>query len=157
TQDDGRSLDVAVAGGRLFGNFGDTLQAVDTATGRPVWSRATDRQFGTVIPAGTNVIFKDDVLHAHDQATGAARWTLAGPEPFDDEQGHVAATGALVAAAFSDPTGPSKGILVARADGRALWAHWGQTGTESGWEVAMSGSSVFATDHQRLYRFQAGR
>ncbi|MEU8800573.1 PQQ-binding-like beta-propeller repeat protein [Spirillospora sp. NPDC048819] len=154
---DKASLDISVAGGRVFGNFGDTLQAVDTATGRPVWSRDTDEQFGTVIPAGANVIFKDKVLQAYDQATGAARWTLAGPEPFADDRGQIAATGGFVAAAFNDPTGPSQGILVAGTDGRALWAHRGPAETQSGWEVAASGSSVFATDHKRLYRFQVGR
>ncbi|WP_165970376.1 serine/threonine-protein kinase [Actinomadura sp. 6K520] len=154
---DGASLDIAVAGGRVFGNFGDTLQAVDTATGRPVWSRDTDRQFDTVVPAGANVIFKKEVLRAYDQATGAARWTLAGPEPFAGEGGHIAATGALVAAAFNAPAGPSQGFLVTGTDGRALWAHWGPADTQRGWEVAVSGSSVFATDHKRLYRFEAGR
>jgi outer membrane protein assembly factor BamB len=154
---DGASLDIAVAGGRVFGNFGDTVQAVDTAAGRPVWSRDTDKQCDTVIPAGANVIFKEEVLRAYDQATGADRWTLAGPEPFAGDRGHVAATGGLVAAAFNDPTGPSQGILVAGTDGRALWAHRGPADTQRGWEVAVSGSSVFATDHKRLYRFQAGR
>ncbi|WP_165958718.1 serine/threonine-protein kinase [Actinomadura sp. KC345] len=151
------SLDIAVAGGRVFGNFGDTVQAIDAAAGTPVWSRDTDRQFDTVIPAGANVIFKKEVLQAYDQATGAPRWTLAGPEPFADDRGHIAATGDLVAAAFNDPTGPSQGVLVAGTDGRALWAHRGPADTQRGWEVAVSGSSVFATDHKRLYRFQAGR
>ncbi|MES9536412.1 protein kinase [Actinomadura sp. NPDC000600] len=154
---DRASLDISVANGRVFGNFGDTLQAVDTAAGRPVWSRDTDKRFDTVIPAGANVIFKEEVLQAYDQATGAARWTLAGPEPFADDRGHIAATGGLVAAAFNDPAGPSQGILVAGTDGRALWAHRGPADTQRGWEVAASGSSVFATDHKRLYRFQAGR
>lgn len=153
---DGASLDIAVAGGRVFGNFGDTLQAVDTAEGRPVWSLPTDKQFQTVLPAGPDVIFKDEVLHAYDQATGAARWTLAGPKPFSDDQGHIAADGGLIAAAFSDPSGPSKGVLVAGNDGRAQWAQWGPTSTERGWEVAMSGSTVFATDHRRLYCFRTG-
>jgi outer membrane protein assembly factor BamB len=154
---DRASLDISVADGRVFGNFGDTLQAVDTATGRPVWARDTDKQFDTVIPAGANVIFQEEVLQAYDQATGAARWTLAGPEPFADDRGHIAATGGLVAAAFKDPAGPSQGVLVAGTDGRALWAHRGPADTQSGWVVAASGSSVFATDHKRLYRFQAGR
>lgn len=154
---DGSSLDIAVAGGRLFGNFGDTVQAVDTATGRPVWSRDTDVQFDTVIPAGANAIFKEEILHAYDQATGDTRWTLVGPEPFSNDPGHIAATGDLIATAFSDPSGPSKGILVAGADGRALWSHWGPSETQRGWEVAVSGSSVFATDHKRLYRFPVTR
>jgi outer membrane protein assembly factor BamB len=152
---DGASLDIAVAGGRVFGNFGDTLQAVDAATGRPVWSRDTGERFGTVTPAGANAVFKREVLQAYDQATGAPRWTLAGPEPFDDDPGHIAADGGLVAAAFGDPAGPSRGVLVAGTDGRALWAHRGPTETQRGWEVAVSGSSVFATDHERLYHFQA--
>lgn len=154
---DGASLDIAVAGGRVFGNFADTLQAVDTATGKPVWSRHTDKRFDTVIPAGANAIFKEDGLQAYDQAIGTARWTLVGPESFNNDPGHIAATGGLIAAAFSASTGPSKGIFVARSDGRALWAHWGPTSTRHGWEVAVSGSSVFATDHKRLYRFQVGR
>ncbi|QFG22780.1 PQQ-binding-like beta-propeller repeat protein [Actinomadura sp. WMMB 499] len=154
---DGASLDIAVAGGRVFGNFGDTLQAVDTATGRPVWSRDTDTQFDTVVPAGGDVIFKDEVLRVYDQATGAPRWTLAGPEPFHGDPGHLAADGGLVAAAFSDPAGPSRGILVAGTDGRALWTHRAPTGSQSGWHVAVSGSSVFAADDERLYRFEARR
>ncbi|GGV36398.1 hypothetical protein GCM10010182_70660 [Actinomadura cremea] len=154
---DGASPDIAVAGGRVFGDFGDTLQAFDTAAGRPVWSRYTDEQSGAVIPAGTGVVFKDEVLRAYDQATGAPRWTLVGPEPFADGRGHIAAGDDLVAAAFNEAEGPAQGILVARADGRALWAHRGPADTQGGWEVAVSGSSVFATDHKRLYRFQAGR
>lgn len=154
---DGSSLDITVAGGRVFGNFGDTLQAVDTATGRPAWSRDTDKQFDTVVPAAANAIFKEEVLQAYDQATGTPRWTLVGPEPFDNDPGHIAATAEHLAAAFSDPEGPSKGIVVARTDGRALWAHRGPTETQRGWEVAISGSSVFATDHQRLHRFEVER
>ncbi|MFD0899074.1 protein kinase domain-containing protein [Actinomadura sediminis] len=154
---DGASLDIAVAGGRVFGDFGDTVQAVDAAAGTPLWSRQSGEQFDTVISAGTDVIFKGEVLHAHDQATGALRWTLVGPQPFADSRGHLAAAGGVVAAAFNDPSGPSQGFLVAGIDGRARWAHHGPSGTQRGWEVAVSGSSVFATDHERLYRFEAGR
>ncbi|MEV5829167.1 PQQ-binding-like beta-propeller repeat protein [Spirillospora sp. NPDC052242] len=154
---DGASLDLAVAGGRVFGNFGDTLQAVDTATGRPVWSVDTDEQFDTVVPAGANVIFKSEDLRAYDQATGAARWTLAAPEPFADGRGRVAASGGVVAAAFNEREGPAQGVLVAGTDGRTLWTHRGPAEPQHGWDVAVSGSSVFATDHERLYRFEAGR
>ncbi|NDU77732.1 PQQ-binding-like beta-propeller repeat protein [Actinomadura sp. DSM 109109] len=154
---DWASLDIAVAGGRVFGNFGDTLQAVDAAAGRPVWSRDTGKPFDTVVLAGANVIFKEEVLRAYDQATGAVRWTLAGPLPFAGDRGHIAAAGGLVAVAFNDPAGPSQGFLLAGTDGRARWAHRGPAETQRGWDVAVSGSSVFATDHRRLYRFQAER
>ncbi|OLT21208.1 hypothetical protein BJF79_15565 [Actinomadura sp. CNU-125] len=154
---DGASLDLAVAGGRLFGDFGDTLQAFDTASGKSLWTRNSDEQFDTVVTAGADVIFKHEVLRAYDQATGAPRWTLVAPEPFADHRGHLAAGDALVAAAFNEKEGPAQGVLVAGTDGRARWAHRGPAESQAGWEVAVSGSSVFATDHKRLYRFEAGR
>ncbi|MCO6003518.1 serine/threonine-protein kinase [Actinoallomurus purpureus] len=153
---DWETLDIAVASGRVFANFADTLQAVDTADGKPVWSQHTDKVFNTVLPSGANVIFRNDVLHAYDQATGAARWTLAGPETLSSSSGHSAVSGGLLTAAFNGSSGSTQGIFVAKTDGRALWAHWGPASGNEDWDVTMSGSSVFATDHQRLYCFRAG-
>ncbi|GAA0321694.1 PQQ-binding-like beta-propeller repeat protein [Actinoallomurus spadix] len=150
------TLDIAVAGGKVFANFADTLQAIDTTDGTPVWSQHTDEVFSTVLPAGANVIFRNEVLRAYDQATGAARWSLAAPETLSSWSGHSAVSGSLLVAAFDGSTGSAHGIFAARTDGRALWAHWGPASRGDDWEVAMSGSSVFATDHRRLYCFRAG-
>ncbi|MFC5753130.1 protein kinase domain-containing protein [Actinomadura rugatobispora] len=141
---------IAVAGGRVFGNFADTLQAVDTAGGKAVWSRTTGTHFPSVLFAAGNVIFKGDDLHAHDRATGAPAWTLAGPEKFVDQ--HDAASDDVLAAAFGG--GSANGLFAATASGRGLWAHWGDVHRAEEWDVAVSGSSIFATDHQRLLCFR---
>ncbi|RSN64069.1 hypothetical protein DMH08_18420 [Actinomadura sp. WAC 06369] len=148
------SLDIALASGRVFGNFGDTVQAVDAADGKTVWSRNTAEQYVAVVPAGPDVAFKNEVIEVFDQATGAHRRTLVAPEPFVSLR-PFAASDALIAATFKASAGSAEGVYVAGTDGRALWAHQGQSGGEDGWEVAVSGSSVFATDHKRLYRFEA--
>ncbi|SNR22986.1 protein kinase domain-containing protein [Actinomadura mexicana] len=144
---------IAVAGGRVFGNFADTLQAVDTAGGKTVWSRATGADSPSVLLAAGKVIFRGDDLHAHDRATGAPAWTLAGPAKFVDEPGHDAASDDVLAAAFSD--GSTNGFFAATASGRGLWAHWGDVPRAEDWDVVVSGSSIFATDHQRLLCFRA--
>ncbi|WP_344430953.1 protein kinase domain-containing protein [Actinomadura luteofluorescens] len=145
---------IAVAGGRVFGNFADTLQAVDTAGGKRVWSRTAGAEFSSVLLAGRNVIFRGDDLHAHDRATGAPAWTLAGPEKFVDQPGRDAASDDVVAAAFGG--GAPHGLFAATASGRGLWVHWGDVHRAREWGVVVSGSSVFATDHQRLLCFRTG-
>ncbi|GGT81051.1 protein kinase domain-containing protein [Actinomadura citrea] len=143
---------IAVGGGRVFGNFADTLQAVDTAGGKAVWSRTTGTGFSSVQLAAGNVIFRGDDLHAHDRATGAPAWTLAGPEKFVDQPGRDAASDDVLAAAFSG--GSTNGVFAATASGRGLWAHWGDVPRAKEWDVVVSGSSIFATDHQRLLCFR---
>ncbi|GGP94103.1 hypothetical protein GCM10010187_06720 [Actinomadura coerulea] len=140
---------IAVSGGRVFGNFADTLQAVDTAGGKRVWSRTAGAEFPSVLHAAGKVIFRGDDLHAHDRATGASAWTLAGPEKFVGEAGHEAASDDALAVAFGG------GVFAATASGRGLWAHWGDVPRAGKWDVAVSGSSVFATDHERLLCFRA--
>ncbi|MEU9868584.1 PQQ-binding-like beta-propeller repeat protein [Actinomadura sp. NPDC048021] len=140
---------IAVSGGRVFGNFADTLQAVDTAGGKSVWSRTAGAEFPSVLPAAGKVIFRGDDLHAHDRATGAPAWSLAGPEKFVAESGHDAASGDVLAVAFEG------GVFAATASGRGLWAHWGDVPRAGKWDVAVSGSSVLATDHERLLCFRA--
>lgn len=149
------TYDIAVVGGRVFGNFADNLQAIDTASGKPAWSRHTDKAFGAVSPSGANVIFRGDDLRAYDQTTGAARWTLAGPAPLGST-GHCAVADGLLAAGFGGFSGFAQGLFVARTDGRALWARWGPAYDNEDWAAAVSGSSVFATDQHRLYCFRAG-
>lgn len=149
------TMDIAVAGGRVFGNFADSLQAIDTASGKPVWSQHADKNFDTVFPSDANVIFRGNDLRAYDRTTGAARWTLAGPEPLAST-GHCAVAGGLLAAAFGGYSGYAQGFFVGRTDGRGLWAHWGPASGDEDWDAAVSGSSVFATDQQRLYCFRAG-
>ncbi|GAA3928486.1 serine/threonine-protein kinase [Actinomadura viridis] len=144
---------ITVAGGRVFGSFGGTLQAVDTAGGKAVWSRSTDRDFPSVLLAAGKVIFRGDDLHAHDRATGAPAWTLAGPESFVNDQGYDAASDGVLAAAFDG--GSAHGLFAATSSGRGLWAHWGDVPRAKAWDVAVSGSSIFATDHQRLLCFRA--
>ncbi|MEU9842399.1 protein kinase [Actinomadura sp. NPDC048032] len=140
---------IAVSGGRVFGNFADTLQAVDTAGGKSVWSRTAGAEFPSVLPAAGKVIFRGDDLHAHDRGTGAPAWSLAGPEKFVSESGHDAASGDVLAVAFEG------GVFAATASGRGLWAHWGDVPRAGKWDVAVSGSSVLATDHERLLCFRA--
>jgi outer membrane protein assembly factor BamB len=148
------SMNFAVAGGRVFGNFGDQLQAIDTVSGKPAWSRHTANAFDAYL-ADTNVIFKGDDLRAYDQGTGAARWTLAGPVPFSSVGPCTVADG-TIAAAFGGFSGYAQGILVAGADGRARFARWGAASGNEDWDAAIAGASVFATDHQRLYCLPAG-
>jgi hypothetical protein len=141
----------------VFGNFADTFQAIGTADGKALWSQhtATGKTYDQAFPSGADVIFRGPELRAHDQATGTAKWTLFGPEPLVST-GHCAVAGGLLAAAFGGYSGYAQGFFVARTDGRTLWTHWGQiTGSED-WDVAVAGSSVFATDQQRLYCFRAG-
>lgn len=143
---------IAVAGGRIFGNFADTFQAVDTAGGKAVWSRAAGKDFWAVLLAAGKVIFRGDDLHAHDRATGAPAWTLAGPERLVDQPGRDAASDDVLAAAFS--SGSRSGFFAATPSGRGLWAHWGEVARAREWSVAVSGSTIFATDHRRLLCFR---
>ena len=149
------TMDIAVAGGRVFGDFGGDLQAIDTMSGKPVWSQHTGKAFDTVFPADANVIFRGDDLRAYDRATGAARWTLAGPAPLAST-GHCAVAGGLLAAAFGGYSGYAPGLFAAGTDGRGLWARWGPAFDNEDWDAAVSGSSVFATDQRRLYCFRTG-
>ncbi|MGH3374554.1 MAG: PQQ-binding-like beta-propeller repeat protein, partial [Actinoallomurus sp.] len=149
------TMDIAVAGGRVFGDFGDDLQAIDTMSGKPVWSQHVGKAFDTVFLADTNVIFRGDDLRAYDRATGAARWTLAGPAPLAST-GHCAVADGLVAASFGGYSGYAQGLFVAGTDGRGRWARWGPAFDNEDWDAAVSGSSVFATDQRRLYCLRAG-
>ena len=152
---DGTTLDIALAGGRVFGDFADNLQAIDTASGKIAWSQHSGKSFSTLVSSDTNVIFKGDDLRAYDQATGAARWTLAGPAPLATTE-HFPAAGGLLAASFGGFSGYGQGLFLAGTDGRARWAHWGPAIGNDDWDAAVSGESVFATDQKRLYCFPAG-
>ncbi|NDU75218.1 PQQ-binding-like beta-propeller repeat protein [Actinomadura sp. DSM 109109] len=143
---------IAVGGGRVFGNFAGTLRAVDTAGGKAVWTRTTGTAFRSVLLTPGRVVFKGDELHAHDRATGAPAWELAGPARFVNDSRHAAASGDVIAAAFTG--GSTSGLFAATPSGRALWALWGSVARAGEWDVAVSGSSVFATDHQRLLCFR---
>jgi hypothetical protein len=145
--------DIAVAGGKVFGGFGDNLQAIDTTSGKPAWSQRTNKTFDTVFPANANVIFRGDDLRAYDQATGAARWTLAGPAPLS---GNGECADGVLTASFGGFSGFAQGIFAAGTDGKARWVRWGPAAGNEDWDAAVSGSSVYATDQKRLYCLRAG-
>ncbi|MEV0405374.1 protein kinase [Actinoallomurus sp. NPDC050550] len=153
------TFDITAGGGRVFGNFGGALQAVDATSGKALWSQPTDPNvdlaYDTVFLSGTDVIYKGTDLRAYDQATGKPKWTLYGPEPLAST-GHVAVADGLIAAAFGGYSGYPQGFFTARTDGRLLWTHWGPATSTEDWAVKVAGSSVFATDQRRAYCFRAG-
>lgn len=138
-----------------------SLQAIRTQNGTPAWKK--DLVQRPVTTVGANVItVGDNGFHAYDQATGAARWQqTTSPASIDDLFGSTAGSARLLAAEFADETRLSDdarqgGFYVAATGGGPSWAHWGPTYFNTGWSLATSDTSVFATDSRRLYCFRGG-
>jgi hypothetical protein len=107
-----------------------------------------------VILSGSNAVFVGPAFHAVDQATGDPRWSLSGPVPLGASNGQnraVASDALVVSTMLGDRS--ADGFFVAKAGGQALWARWGGGYKNSDWALAVSGTSVFASDSERLYRF----
>ncbi len=89
------SQPVAVAPGVLLLQRGDdTLQGVDGASGKVLWTRELDDDLGSRPTVSEAMAFVRDAtgkLHALDTQTGAVRWVFDWPQ-----EGTVAASGSTV-------------------------------------------------------------
>ncbi|MGI5207873.1 PQQ-binding-like beta-propeller repeat protein [Spirillospora sp. CA-108201] len=156
------AVEGAVGRSGLYLNAKHTLSAVDLATGRRRWAvdwsrSGQDWPTRGVAVAGGRVFGRQSDLQggrpAHprpcDRGPG---WTLAGPERFVGQPGRDAASDDVLAVPFS--SGSACGVFAATTSGRGLWALWSDVARAKEWGVVVSGSSIFATDHQRLLCFR---
>jgi hypothetical protein len=100
-------------------------------------------------------------FYAYDQATGALRWQQTSSPTDLDFLSSAPASGSsrLLAATFTggaDSAGTTghAGFFVAGTGGGPAWAHWGPSYNSGEWTLAVSGSTVYATDNRRLYCFR---
>ncbi|WP_344265089.1 outer membrane protein assembly factor BamB family protein, partial [Actinomadura napierensis] len=151
--------------GLLF--FGATglgnVQAAATRDGRAVWTKANDdMQRPVVVLGSTLVTMGGNGFYVYDRATGALRRRLASTAAALDAITPSAAgsPGLLVAAFTSDPdssrVSKDSGFFAAVPDGGSAWAYRGASYNNGGWSLAVSGTTVYATDSRRLVRFRQG-
>ena len=105
----------------------DHVMAIDTATGRQIWSDpVTDPYSGNsptgtlAVAAGTAIVLTDDGIAGVNAASGAQRWTLASPSGCSFQQ-LAASAGRVVALAACD--GSYDVVSIDPAAGKTAWQH----------------------------------
>ncbi|MEV0402974.1 PQQ-binding-like beta-propeller repeat protein [Actinoallomurus sp. NPDC050550] len=149
----------------FFCATGDSsFQAVSTRDGAVAWKKSDFLQ-RPVLPLGSAVITVGQTgFYAYDQATGALRWQrTSSPTALDYLVADASDSGSsrLLVASFSDGrdsagTSNNSGFFVAGTAGGPSWAHWGPSYNDGGWGLAVSGSTIYATDNRQLYCFRGG-
>ncbi|WP_375042571.1 PQQ-binding-like beta-propeller repeat protein [Actinomadura sp. NTSP31] len=161
--DRARTYPLVLGDGLLF--FGPTglgnVQAAGTRDGKAVWTKDNDDMETPVVVLGSTLVtMGGNGFYINDQATGALRRRLASTAAdLATITPSAAGSPGLLAAAFtgdSDSSGTSKdgGFFATAPDGGSAWVYRGPAYNHDGWQLAVSGTTVYATDSRRLVCFR---
>jgi outer membrane protein assembly factor BamB len=149
----------------FFGATGDaSFQAVGTRDGALAWKKPADDAQRPVLPLGPAMVMVGQKgFYAYDQASGALRWQqTSSPVELDYLTGSsYGGSSRLLAATFTGSSNAAHvtehaGFFAAGTGDGPAWTHWGPAYDSGEWGLAVSGSTVYATDNKRLYCFRAG-
>jgi hypothetical protein len=133
----------------------DRVLALDTASGRRLWTGVTDSPSGTAAH-GTRIYLVDgdsmNRVRSIDARSGTTIWTTPSAFSLAPSQFGMSVSDELISIPLLDPPA---GVQVLRTlDGRTLWTYQAPQDSRPGWAALAAGNVVYASSPTSLFAFR---